>query len=72
MSEDSFTETVSTGWFSRIGDSIKGILFGLLLVIAAFPVLFINEGCAVKTRKTLDQGNKEFVHVDPTAIDTSN
>ena len=72
MSEDSFTETVSTGWFSRIGDSIKGILFGLLLVIAAFPVLFINEGCAVKTRKTLDQGNKEFVHVDPTAIDTAN
>ena len=72
MSEDSFTETVSTGWFSRIGDSIKGILFGLLLVIVAFPVLFINEGCAVKTRKTLDQGNKEFVHVDPTAIDTAN
>jgi hypothetical protein len=72
MSADSFTETVSTGWFSRIGDSIKGILLGLVMIVAAFPVLFINEGCAVKTRKTLDQGNKEFVHVDPTAIDNAN
>lgn len=72
MAEDSFTETVSTGWFSRIGDSIKGILFGLLMIIAAFPVLFINEGCAVKTRKTLDQGSKEVVHVDPATIDKAN
>lgn len=72
MSEDSFTETVSTGWFSRIGDSIKGILFGLVLIIAAFPVLFMNEGCAVKTRKDLDQGSKQIVLTDPTTIDKAN
>ena len=72
MASDSFTETVTTSWFSRIGDSIKGILVGIVLIIAAFPVLFINEGCAVKTRKTLDQGSKEFVHVDAKTVDSAN
>ena len=72
MASDSYTETVTTGWFSRIGDSIKGILVGIVLIIAAFPVLFVNEGCAVKTRKTLDQGNKEFIHVDAAMVDSAN
>ena len=53
---DSFTETVTTGWFSRIGSSIKGILGGIVLIVIAFPVLFFNEGSAVKTRKDLNQG----------------
>lgn len=72
MSENSFTETTSTGWFSRIGDSIKGIVAGVIMVIAAFPILFTNEGCAVKTRKTLDQGSKEVLHIDPSTVDTAN
>lgn len=72
MGDDSFTETATTGWFSRIGDSIKGILFGLVMVAAAFPVLFTNEGCAVKTRKTLDQGSKEFVHAEAATVDPAN
>ena len=42
------------------------------MIAAAFPVLFINEGCAVKTRKTLDQGSKEVVLVDPGVIDNAN
>ncbi|NWK55927.1 TMEM43 family protein [Verrucomicrobiaceae bacterium N1E253] len=72
MSNDSFTETVSTGWFSRIGDSIKGIFLGLLMVVAAFPILFINEGCAVDVRKTLDQGSKEVIDVESSAVDPAN
>lgn len=72
MAADSYTETVTTGWFSRIGDSIKGILVGIVLIIAAFPVLFINEGCAVKTRKTLDQGSKECIHIDAAVVDSAN
>jgi len=72
MSGHSVTETTSTGWFSRIGDSIKGIVVGIILILAAFPVLFINEGCAVKMRKTLDQGSKEVVHVDAATVDKGN
>jgi hypothetical protein len=69
---DSFTETTTTGWFSRIGNSIKGILVGMILVVIAFPVLFWNEGRAVKTRKDLDQGAKECVSADAASVDNSN
>lgn len=69
MSEDSYTVTSSTGWFGRIGESIKGVLFGLLLIVVSFPVLFLNEGRAVKTRKTLDEGSKSVVAVSAESVD---
>ena len=69
---DSYTETITTGWFSRIGDSIKGILIGLIMVVLAFPVLFWNEGRAVKTRKDLDQGAKECVSANAATLDSNN
>lgn len=69
---DSFTETSTTGWFSRIGNSIKGILFGGILVIIAFPVLFWNEGRAVKTRKDLNQGAKECIAANAASVDSAN
>ena len=56
MSEDTFTEFTEESWFSRIGGAIKGIVVGLVLFVAAFPVLFWNEGRAVKRYKTLDEG----------------
>jgi len=30
MGDDSFSEVTSENWFSRIADSIKGILFGII------------------------------------------
>jgi hypothetical protein len=63
MSDDHFSVTSSTGWFGRIGNSIKGVLFGLLLIVISVPVLFFNEGRAVKTRKTLEEGAKSVVAV---------
>lgn len=60
---DSFTVRSKTGWFGRIGGAIKGVLIGLLLIVVSVPVLFLNEGRAVKTRKTLDQGAKEVIKV---------
>lgn len=72
MSDNSFTETTTTGWFSRIGSSIKGILVGVILIIISFPVLFLNEGRAVKTRKDLNQGAKDYVQVDAQKIDKAN
>lgn len=56
MSEDTFTEITTESWFSRIGSAFKGIIFGLVLFIAAFPLLFWNEGRAVKRYKTLNEG----------------
>ncbi len=46
---DSFTETTTTGWFSRIGNSIKGILVGIVMIIVAFPVNIrqVSDGSAI-------------------------
>ena len=53
--EGSVSETSSQGWLSRLGGAIKGIFVGLIMVIAAFPLLFWNEGRAVKPAKSLDE-----------------
>ena len=41
---DSFTETTTKSWGSRIGESIKGVLFGLAFTVGACVLLFWNEG----------------------------
>ncbi len=71
MPIDSFTETTSTGWFSRIGNSIKGILFGVVMIIVSAILMFWNEGRAVKTSKTLDEGAKTVVTIPADALDGS-
>ena len=59
--DDSISETSSQGWLSKLGGAIKGVLIGLVMVIAAFPLLFWNEGRAVKTAKSLDEGRGAVV-----------
>jgi hypothetical protein len=56
MSEDTFTEITNESWLSRIGGAITGLVIGLVLFIAAFSILFWNEGRAVKRYKTLNEG----------------
>ncbi len=53
---DSFTEITEQSWGSRIVDSIKGVVFGGLLFLTAFVVLFKNEGCAVQSYKSIKEG----------------
>src|SRR3990172_5583305 len=72
VGENSFTEVTSQGLGSRLMESIKGVLVGLVMFIAAFPVLFMNEGCAVKTAKGLEEGLKAVVSVKSDKIDTAN
>ena len=72
MSEDSFTEVTNESWFSRIGGAIKGILVGLILFVVAFPLLFWNEGQAVKQYKTLKEGGGAVVSVTSNSIDPAN
>lgn len=71
-SSDSFTETTSEGWFSRIGGAIKGVLLGMVLAIAAFPLLFWNEGRAVRTAKSLAEGRGAVVTVASERVDPGN
>ena len=64
------TRTETIGWGSRLGDSLKGVLVGLALFIAGFPVLFWNEGNTVKTRKALEEGEGACISLEsPATID---
>ena len=45
----SYTEVTSTSWFSRLGNSFKGIGTGILLIVAATVLLWWNEGRTVRT-----------------------
>ncbi len=72
MSEDSYTEVTEQSWFSRIGGAFKGIIFGLILFLAAFALLFWNEGRAVKTYKTLKEGSGIVISVPADRVDPAN
>jgi hypothetical protein len=60
------------GFGSRVGSSIKGVLVGGLLFVVSFPVLFWNEGRAVKTAKGLEEGEKSVVVAAADKIDAAN
>lgn len=60
---DSFTEVTREGWLSRIGGSIKGVLVGGAFFVGSFPLLVWNEGRAVKTARSLEEGAGAVVSV---------
>lgn len=72
MDNDSYSEVSTQGWFSRIGESIKGILFGLILFIAAFPLLWWNEGRSVERYNSLKEGQAAVISVAAEAINPAN
>lgn len=72
MSQDNYTEVTNESWFSRIGGAFKGIIFGFVLFIAAFPLLFWNEGRAVKTYKTLKEGSGTVISVPADKVSPAN
>ena len=69
---DSFVETTSTSWLSRIVGSITGVLFGIVIVIASIVLLFWNEGRAVQTARSLSEGGKVVVDAAPAPVDPGN
>lgn len=66
------THVTDESWFSRIGGAFKGILFGGLLTVVSVPVLFWNEGRAVKRAQGLKEGAKVVVDIKPDTIDPAN
>ncbi len=66
---DRFTEVSSRGWFSRIGGALIGIPIGLLLFLASFVVLFLNEGRSVRTARSLAEGEKTVVSISADRVD---
>ena len=64
------TETTTVGWGERLGSSIKGVLFGLILFVIGIPVLFTNESNYANTAKALNEGEDVCIEVDsPATVD---
>ncbi len=72
MSEEEFSEVSEEGWFSRIGGAIKGVVIGVVLFLVAFPLLFWNEGRAVKTAKSLTEGANSVIAIQADSITPAN
>lgn len=64
--QSSHTEVTKTGYFSRIGNSFKGIVFGLILFIGAFAVLYNAEGRVDKSEIA-----KTAITIDANQVDAS-
>ncbi|PIU48527.1 MAG: hypothetical protein COS94_01695 [Candidatus Hydrogenedentes bacterium CG07_land_8_20_14_0_80_42_17] len=69
---DKVVEVTQKGYFSRIGNSFKGIVFGLILFVVSIGLLFWNEGRAVKTAKTLKEGKTAVISVPVEPINGAN
>ncbi|GDY23174.1 hypothetical protein LBMAG56_45210 [Verrucomicrobiota bacterium] len=72
MSDDNFSEVSTQSWFSRIADSIKGMLFGGILAAVAVVVLFWNEGRAVNRAQALKEGAGAVVAASAERVDPAN
>ena len=59
-----YQETNTTGYGTRVSNSVKGIGTGLLLFIAGTVLLCWNEGRSVKTTRMLEEAQGVTVHVE--------
>ena len=67
-----YTETTTTGYGTRVGNSFKSIGTGFILLIAATVLLWWNEGRAVKTAKMLEEAGSAWVEMpNPGKIDNN-
>ncbi len=71
-SQDSFSEVSSQSWLGRLGESIKGVIFGLILFVLAFPLLWWNEGRTIRTARGLQELGHEVVSVEADRVDPAN
>jgi hypothetical protein len=72
MANDSFQVVTSRSWISRLGGAIKGVIFGLVLLLGAFVLLFWNEGRAVERYKTLKEGGGSVISIAADRVDQGN
>jgi len=66
------TETTSTSWTSRLGDSFKGIVGGLVLIVASVCILFWNEGRTLHRYQDLEGAAGACVPVKCDSVDPAN
>eukprot|EP01065_Artemidia_motanka_P009756 TRINITY_DN1503_c0_g1_i1.p1 TRINITY_DN1503_c0_g1~~TRINITY_DN1503_c0_g1_i1.p1 ORF type:complete len:594 (+),score=170.01 TRINITY_DN1503_c0_g1_i1:120-1784(+) len=65
MGEQDFTPRGDESFCERMGNAMVGMCFGVLLFIAAFPLLGWNEKRAVYRAETIDRARDDMVVVEP-------
>ena len=60
------TENIS--WFTRIKNAFWGVIFGIILVIAAIILLWWNEGRTVAMAKALSQAQKQVMSISSAQV----
>lgn len=67
-----YQETKTTGYATRLSNSMKGIGSGFVLLLAGSVLLWWNEGRSIKTTKMLEEAQGVTVHVeDVSKVDPS-
>lgn len=69
---NSITETTTTGWLSRMGSSLMGVLIGIILLPCAIFLLSWNEGRAVTAATGLKRGLSSIVEVSADTVNPQN
>lgn len=69
---DLFRETTREGYGARVKGALGGIVVGLGLVVASFPLQWWNEGRAVHRRDSLNEGSAAVVEATPAHVDPAN
>lgn len=69
---DSFSTVTQRSWFGRIGNSFGGAIFGIIVFLLSFVLLFWNEGRAVQRAKTLEAGERDVVMVAASPVSEGN
>ena len=72
LNTDSFTQTTTTSWLSRIGSSLVGVLIGIILLPSAIVLLSWNEGRAVTAATGLKRGLGAIVEISAETANPQN
>jgi hypothetical protein len=66
------TEVTSMGWGGRLMNSVKSVLFGIVMFLGSFVLLWWNEGNSIRTATGLTEGASVVVRVSPDQIMAEN
>lgn len=67
-----YVEETEESWFGRLGDAAKGVVIGGIIFLIGFPLLFWNEGRAVKRYRALNEGAGSVITVAAETVSPAN
>ncbi len=67
-----YTTVTRTGLGGNLGKSLGSALFGIILFLGSFALLWFNEGRAVRRAQDLEEGASTAISVDASALEAAN